>query len=820
MTSAPDRPDPLAAPDTPSTTGKEPPSPEPVPDKPEKKRKPWRWMTLLALIILPAAAIVWYMTTIYPTLPDASELKAVRYQVPLKILTADGKLISEIGTQKRIPLDYTQIPERMTQAIIAAEDENFFSHPGIDPKGLARALYQLITTGEKKSGGSTITMQVARNFFLTRKKTFMRKLNEIVLALKIEHQLSKPEILALYLNKIFLGHRSYGVAAAARTYYGKDISELTLDEYAMLAGLPKAPSAYNPIANPARARQRRNYVLRRMHELGFITEAEMKAAMTVPVHAKLVGARIEVEAGYVAEMARDWAEKRYGPKALEMGLTIVTSIDSRLQQAANTALRHGLLEYDRRHGWRGPAGHLAPAQMVDETDIQKALDDLPAPGHLMPAAVLEVNALEAQVRLKDGRTVTLPFDPAIRWARAHIGVNKVGAQPTAATDVLKPGDLIYLEHWQDTWLLAQIPQVQGALASIDPNNGRVLALVGGFDYFTSKFNRAVQGRRQVGSNIKPFLYSAALDKGYTAASIINDAPVVFHDKALEDIWRPENYSGRFYGPTRLRIALAHSRNLVSIRLLRAIGIRYAIDHIAKFGFPKAELLRHADLSLALGTPQFSPLEVVRGYSVFANTGFLVEPWFVKKVLDFDGRPDYEALPMLACNRFNPCLPDDPLAAPRVISEQNAYIMTSLMQDVIRIGSGRRAKALGRHDIAGKTGTTNDQKDAWFSGFNPRVATSVWVGFDQPRTLGHREVGGRAALPIWIDYMRAALADMPETPFLVPEGIVSVPIDPRTGEAVPADTPGAVFEVFREPFAPEVPTEDQRALDKLSDELFQ
>ncbi len=788
---------------------------------PRRKRRWWLWLTLLTLfVILPGIGVAWYMVTIYPTLPDASELKDVRYQVPLRIVTADGKLISEIGTQRRIPLDYTDIPERMTQAIVAAEDENFFSHPGVDPKGLARAAYQLITTGHKKSGGSTITMQVARNFFLSRKKTFMRKLNEIVLALKIEHQLSKPQILALYLNKIFLGHRSYGVAAAARTYYGKDIHDLTLDEYAMLAGLPKAPSAYNPITNPARAKARRNYVLRRMHKLGFITREEMEKAMAVPVHAKLVGARVEVEAGYVAEMARDWAQRRFGPKALEMGLTLVTSIDSHLQQAANRALRRGLLDYSRRHGWRGPIGHLAPAQLADKADIEQALKKIEEPGHLKAAVITEVTDRSAQARLKDGQTVTLPFDPGMKWARPFINANRIGPTPTAPIEVVKPGDLVYVENRNGQWWLAQKPQVQGALISVAPTNGRILALTGGFDYFDSKFNRAVQGRRQVGSNIKPFLYSAALDKGYTAASIINDAPVVFHDKALEDVWRPENYSGRFYGPTRLRVALAHSRNLVSIRLLQAIGIRYAIDHIARFGFPREELLRHADLSLALGTPQFSPLEVVRGYSVFANGGYRIQPWFVQKVLDFDGKPIYEAQPKVACREESQCLPDDPQAAPRVISPQNAYIMTSLMQDVINYGSGRRAKALGRHDIAGKTGTTNDQKDAWFSGFNPDVATSVWVGFDEPATLGRREVGGRAALPIWMDYMRVALADRPEHPFPMPPGLVRVPIDPKTGEAVPPDTPGAIFEIFREPFAPDVPTRTERKLEQLQNDLFQ
>jgi len=801
------------------------PADSPPPQQPEKPprrpRRRWLWgVALLLFLLLPGAVVGWYALTIYPTLPDAAELKEVRYQVPLRILTRDGKLISEIGTQKRIPLRYDQIPERMTQAIIAAEDENFFSHPGIDPKGLARALYQLITTGHKKSGGSTITMQVARNFFLSRKKTFLRKLNEIVLALKIEHQLSKPEILALYLNKIFLGHRSYGVAAAAQTYYGKDIHELTLDEYAMLAGLPKAPSAYNPIANPERAKLRRNYVLRRMHELGFITEAEMKAAMAVPVHAKLSGARIEVEAGYVAEMARAWAEQRYGKQALEMGLTIITSLDSRLQQAANTAVRYGLLDYERRHGWRGPAGHLSPAQMVDEETVRQALESLPAPGHLKPAVIIDVNKKSARARLADGARVELPFDPALSWAAPFIDVNHKGPAPTSPFEVVKVGDLVYVEQRDRQWLLAQVPRVQGALASIDTHNGRVLALVGGFDYFASKFNRAVQGKRQIGSNIKPFLYSAALDKGYTAATLINDAPVVFHDKALEDVWRPENDSGRFYGPTRLRVALTHSRNLVSIRILQDIGIKYAIDYISRFGFPRDELLRHADLSLALGTPQFSPWQVVRGYSVFANGGYLVDPWFIDSVRDFNGNPDYEAQPKTACSSDAPCLPDDPLAAPRVISPQNAYITTTLMQDVIRHGTGRRARVLKRNDIAGKTGTTNEQKDAWFSGFNPKIATTVWVGYDEPASLGRREFGSRAALPIWIDYMRIALADMPEQPFPQPTGLVKVPIDPKSGRAVSAGTPGAIEEIFREAFAPEIPDESQQEMENTINQLFQ
>ena len=798
------------------------------PPRPRKRRWLRRilWTLFLLLFIgLPGLFVFWYATTVYPTLPDASELKEVRYQVPLKILTADGKLISEIGAQKRIPLDYTDIPERMTQAIIAAEDENFFSHPGIDPKGLARAVYDLITTGRKKSGGSTITMQVARNFFLSRKKTFMRKLNEIVLALKIEHQLSKPEILALYLNQIFLGHRSYGVGAAAQTYYGKDIHDLTIAEYAMLAGLPKAPSALNPITNPERALTRRNYVLGRMHELGFITDEEFKEAVNTPIHARLSGARSELEASYIAEMARDFALKKFGRQALEMGLTLVTSIDSHLQETANHALREGLMDYERRHGYRGPEAHVEGLKKEDPQALQAVLKPYDEPGQLRVGVVTAVTPKAVRVVLKarhdqPAEIIEMPFDPGMKWARPFITTDRMGRAPKRADQVVKVGDIIYVEKRKDTWWLAQKPQVQGALVSLDSHNGRILALVGGFDYFASKFNRAVQGRRQVGSNIKPFIYSAALDKGFTAASIINDAPVVFRDRALEEVWRPENYSGRFYGPTRLRVALAYSRNLVSIRLLKAIGIRYALKYLERFGFPRDVLQHNANLSLALGTIQLTPLEVVRGFAVFSNQGYLIEPWFVKKIINFDGKPIYEAMPKTACPNHQ-CAPDDPSIAPQTISPQNAYIMTSMMQDVIRYGSGRRAKAMGRKDIAGKTGTTNDQKDAWFSGFNPHIATTVWVGFDTPATLGRHEVGGRAALPIWMAYMKEALKDEPNAPFPIPEGLVNVPINPKTGRAVPADTPGAIFEVFREPFAPEVQKQYQEdQLETLTQELFE
>ncbi|BBP44367.1 penicillin-binding protein 1A [Thiosulfativibrio zosterae] len=768
--------------------------------------------------ILPSIAAIVYGFTIYPTLPDANQLRDVTYEVPLKIVTQDGKLITEIGTKKRIPLDYTQIPEQMTHAIISAEDNDFFNHGGVDYKGLGRAVFELVTTGSKQSGGSTITMQVARNFFLTKKKTYLRKLNEIVLSYKIEHEISKQEILALYLNKIFLGYRSYGVAAAAQTYYDKTIDQLTLDEFAMIAGLPKAPSAFNPIANPERAKLRRNYVLRRMFENHYITEAEMVAAQAVPVHAKLTGARIDIEAGYVAEMGRQFALDQFGEEALNNGLTIVTTLDSKLQDAANLAIRNGLQEYERRHGYRGPIKHLAPTQLTNEDNLLEELNSIPKFGKLGVAAVMNVQPNEATLLVHTGETSRITLD-SVLWARRYIDVNKMGDDISQMGDVLSKGDLVYVQALDNQWQLAQDPLTESALISISPKDGRILALVGGFDFFRSKFNRVTMAQRQVGSNIKPFLYSAALDKGMTAATTINDAPVVFHDDALEDTWRPENYSGRFYGPTRLREGLAYSRNLVSIRLLQQLGISPVIDYLQNFGFTKKDLNTTRNLSLALGAVQFTPWEVVRGYATFANTGYLIEPYLVKEVRDFNGRVIYESAPKRVCTVA--CNEDDPLNAPRVITPQNAYIMTSIMQDVINYGSGRQAKALNREDLAGKTGTTNQQKDAWFSGFNPDVVTTVWAGFDKPDTMGRNEVGGRAALPIWMDYMRIALTELgsPNAPFMRPDGLVNVPIDKKTGLAVPADTPGAYFEIFRPEFAPKVPESSATEIKALADELF-
>lgn len=789
-------------------------------DTPKPKKRRWWRITLLILFILgliPVIALTAYVVKVYPTLPDASTLKNVTYQVPLRIETQDGKLITEIGEKRRIPLEYHQIPEQMTQAIISAEDERFYDHIGIDFKGLARAVYELVTTGSKQSGGSTITMQVARNFFLSSERSYERKLNEIILSFKIEHELTKQEIMALYLNKIFLGHRSYGVAAAAKTYYGKDLHELELHQFATIAGLPKAPSAYNPVANPPRAKQRRSYVLRRMNELGYITRTEMILAQNAPIEVQLTGVRIEVEAGYVAEMARQFALENFGEDALNLGLTIVTTLDSEHQRNANDAVRFGLQDYERRHGYRGPLATLVPTVMTNRPQIIDALREYRSPGDLRIAAVLDVSEEQAWLLLRDGSEVGVRFE-TLRWAARFLDVNRTGPAPESALDVLKVGDIVYVHQHEGEWTLAQNPRAESGMVSLNPRDGSIYALVGGFDYFRSTFNRATQARRQMGSAFKPFLYSAALERGYSAASVVNDAPVVFHDAALEDIWRPENFSGRFYGPTRIRPAIAHSRNLVPIRVLQDIGIHPTIRHASLFGFSLDELNKHRNLSLALGSAQASPLEAATAYAVFANGGYLIEPHFIRQVRDFNGQVIFRANPKEACQLH--CLDNDPGLAPRVITPQNAYVMTSMLQDVIQSGTGRSARSLNRQDLAGKTGTTNQQFDAWFVGYNPDVATSVWVGFDSPSSLGRRETAGRAALPIWINYMNEATKASPNAPFLQPEGLVNIPIDPNTGAPVPADTPGAIFELFFEHTAPEIPEITPTSIRDLTRELFQ
>ncbi len=831
-----------------------------------KFRLPDRRQVLRATLVISLAGFIG-LTAIYlylaPKLPDIEALKDVRLQVPLRVFSRDGLLIAEYGEMKRVPLRYDQFPPQLIHAVLAAEDNRFFEHPGVDYQGLIRAFIHLVQTGERGQGGSTITMQVARNFFLSREKTYSRKINEILLSLKIENELSKEEILELYLNKIYLGKRAYGFAAAAQIYYGKELADLTLPQLAMIAGLPKAPSTYNPIVNPERAVLRRNYVLRRMKELDYITDTQYQDGLAAEVTAEEHSFGTELDAPYLAEMVRAEMVERYGKEAYSYGYNVFTTIGSNLQRAANHAIHKNLIGYEHRHGFRGPEKHVELSEDAGSTEWLQALEDRSTIGGLQPAVVVALSETEAVIALSDASLHVLPWT-GMQWARRYIDDNSMGAEPTTAAEILAIGDVIRVEqNTKGEWQLSQVPEVAGALVSLDPNNGAVQALTGGFDFFASKFNRVTQAERQPGSNFKPFVYSAALDNGFTAASIINDAPVVFEDSALESEWRPENYSGKFYGPTRLREALVNSRNLVSIRLLNSIGISTAIRYVSKFGFSPERLPR--DLSLALGSAALTPYEIVRGYATFANGGFLIDPFFIQRIEDSDGKILFEAKPPRACDdechkqlererelaaqmavalgQTTPEVPAeqpeqtttteeaaanatvdtpvsemmegeqqrDPLSpieengelfAPQTVDPRNVYLIRSIMQDVIKRGTGRRALQLRRHDLAGKTGTTNDQRDAWFSGYNNDVVTTVWVGFDNPRPLGNRETGAGAALPMWIDYMREALRDRPEHNMSQPEGMVSVRIDAQTGQYTAADNPDAIFELFRVENAPQ------------------
>jgi penicillin-binding protein 1A len=776
-------------------------------------------MAVIGAIAIGAAWLV-----VAPSLPSIEALRDIRLQVPMRVYSRDGMLLAEFGEVRRMPVRYEDTPDLMIKAVLAAEDDRFFQHPGVDYQGILRAVVNLIRTGEKSQGGSTITMQVARNFFLSSEKTYMRKVSEIFLALRIEHELDKEEILELYLNKIYLGNRAYGVASAAQTYYGAALQDLTLEQMAMIAGLPKAPSRSNPIADPERAVIRRNYVLRRMHDLGFISGEERDAAMQAPDVARLHSLSAEVEADHMAEMVRLYVVGRYGEEAAyTSGFKVYTTLDSQLQQSAMRALRETLLEYDRRHGYRGAESRLDPAIIEDAEALGAALAKIPASGLLIPAAVTAIEEREAEIAFADGSRARIAWD-GLSWARRQLDSDRRGPPPRTAADILHVGDLIRVVPGADGWRLAQRPEADGALVAIDPETGAITALAGGFDFQRSHFNRVTQAQRQSGSVFKPFIYSAALEKGYTPASLINDAPVVFDDPALEDTWRPGNYSGEFFGPTRLRVALVNSRNLVSIRLLSAIGIRQAITHAGRFGFDSSALPR--DLSLALGSGAATPLQIATGYAVFANGGFLVAPYFIEEIRDGSDAAVYRAAPDIICRECeaDPSIavafdasveaarsyaqaqdtdqPQLPRLARRAISPQNAYLMTSMMQDVITRGTGVRARQLGRSDLAGKTGTTNDLHDAWFAGYNSSLVAVTWLGFDQPRSLGNGETGSRAALPMWINFMRDALRGVAEKPLVRPPGLVTVRIDPETGLLAGSAQEDGIFETFQAEMVPQ------------------
>ncbi|CAK0758453.1 peptidoglycan glycosyltransferase/peptidoglycan DD-transpeptidase MrcA [Gammaproteobacteria bacterium] len=759
---------------------------------------------ILTLTLMTMVAIVLIYTHVARDLPDPKTLREVRLQVPLRIYSADDRLMAEIGEKRRIPLRLDQIPKKLIKIVLAVEDERFFEHPGVDWQGLTRAALSLVRTGEKAQGGSTITMQVARNFYLSPEKSYRRKLKEILLALGIERILTKEEILELYLNKIYFGNRAYGVGAAAWTYYGLPVGELSIAQMATIAGLPKAPSRDNPIANINRSMARRAYVLNRLLAMGEIDATTYQTAMESPETARLHGPEVEVNAPYLVEMVRSDLVAAYGEDAYTAGLRVHTTLDPTRQQAADAALRAGLLDYEERHGYRGPEGYLKitlPARQIDAN-----LAHYPLLAQLPIGQVVAVEGRTARVQVPGHGIVTLNWE-GLSWARRRLSDGRRSALPRQAADIVKPGDVIRVHSdAEGKWRLAQRPEVSGALVSLKPMDGAIVALTGGYDFAQSKFNRAVQAERQPGSSFKPFIYSAALERGYTLASVFNDSPMVVDLPGIHD-WHPENYGGKYRGPTRLREALIHSLNLVSIRLLQAIGIDYAIDYVGRFGFPRERMPRN--LTLALGTLVASPLEMASAYAIFANGGYRVNPYFIKRIVDDNGTVLVRAEPPTVCpicpevvesetteeNRQMVRGPEGLPVAPRVVDARNVYLINSMLRDVARRGTAARARSLGRSDLAGKTGTTNAERDTWFSGFNSELLTTVWIGYDQMESLGAEETGGKTALPIWMNYMAEALRGIPDAAINEPAGLVTVRINSRTGYAAASGDPGSIFETF-------------------------
>lgn len=773
----------------------------------------WSFLLSCSGAIFIIASFYLYLT---PTLPDTEQLKSIQFQTPLRIYSQDKKRIAEFGEKRRTPINIDQIPSKFINAFIAAEDDGFFEHFGIDPKALIRAASQLIATGRIQSGGSTITMQVAKNFFLSREKTFIRKFNEIFLSLQIEQNLTKYEILELYLNKIYLGNRSYGIHAAAQVYYGKQIQDLSLAQMAMIAGLPKAPSSYNPLANPERAKIRRNWILNRMLELGMITSDEHLSGYLAPITASYHDEISELYAPYIAEMARQEIIGKFGTEAYTSGMKVFLTVDSKLQEAANNAIIKGLETYDERHGYKGPLKQIPEEQLQDIDSTLVEISKIKSPQHHKIAVIINIDDNQAKLLISDGSEGILEIDQA-NWAKPFISINQTGSKPTSLNELFLKGSVIEvkkLEASDSSYKLTQTPDAQAALISVSPTNGAIKALVGGYDFSLSHYNRATQAKRQPGSNFKPFIYLSALENGITASTLINDAPIVFDDKNLEATWRPENSSGKFYGPTRIRQALYNSRNLVSIRLLQETGVSNALETAKRFGFNRADLPR--DLSLALGNASLTPLTLAAGYSRIANGGYDVDTFLIERIEDYEGNVIFKSLPKTVCPdcredkqedtsstqlNDNKSEPKKLPIAKRIADERDIYILHSMLKDVISLGTGRRALSLNRTDLAGKTGTTNDQKDAWFSGFNTQVQTTVWVGFDQPSSLGRREYGASTALPIWLDFMAVALEGTPSAHMLQPEGIVTARIDKETGKIAPPGAPNSMFEIYKKENAP-------------------
>ncbi len=741
----------------------------------------WVFPLLLVFLLASAAVLVlgFAAVLISPTLPSLEILTDYRPKIPLRVYSADGKLIGEFGEERRAVVKLEQVPKPLINAILAAEDERFFQHGGVDYLGVARAALSNFTSGGVRQGASTITMQVARNFFLSKEKTLTRKFNEMLLAFKIESSLSKQQILELYINQIYLGQRAYGFAAAAQIYYGKTLNELSVSQLAMLAGLPKAPSRFNPVANPARAKLRQQYVLRRMRELGTITPEQLAMADKEPQAVRAGLSEFAVRADFLAEMVRAQMFERFGEDAYTRGIKVYTTLLVDHQRAAYEALRKGVLDYDRRHGYRGPEAFVEIGKDVTDEKLEDALQDIADSDELYPAIVLEASPKQVRLYRSGGERITIG-EEGLKFAARLLAENAQASQRIRRGAVVRIN-----KDDKGRWQFAQLPQVESALVSADPRSGAIRALVGGFDFGRNQYNHVTQALRQPGSSFKPFIYSAALEKGFTAATVINDAPLTFTAAQTgSEPWEPKNYDGKFDGPMRLRTALAKSKNLVSVRILQAITPQYAQDYVSRFGFdPK---LHPPYLTMALGAGNVTPMQMLGAYSAFANGGFRVAPYFIERIEDDKGALLFSSQPAIAGE-----------SAERVIDSRNAFIMSSLMRDVVRSGTATRALRLKRGDLAGKTGTTNEFVDAWFAGYQPTLVAIAWMGFDQPRSLGRNETGGSAALPIWIDYMAVALKNVPEEPLTPPPGVIAMQINQDTGLRV---TDGGISEYFYQEYA--------------------
>jgi penicillin-binding protein 1A len=729
---------------------------------------------IAAALLAAFAAII-----IYPTLPSLEALTDYQPKIPMRVYSVEGELIGEFGEERRAVVAIADVPQSMVSAILAAEDERFYQHGGVDYVGVARAALSNLVSGGVRQGASTITMQVARNFFLSKEKTLKRKINEILLAFKIEHSLSKEQILQLYVNQIYLGQRAYGFAAAAQIYFGKPLKALTLAEQAMLAGLPKAPSRFNPVANPRRAKLRQQYVLRRMRELELISPAQFEAADNQPLVVKKELADYSAKAGHFAEMVRQALYERFQDDAYTRGFKVYTTLSVKHQQAAHSALRRGVLEYDQRHGYRGPEGYADLPADAPEEALEDALQEITDSEDIFGAIVLQASPARVRVYRRGGEVLDIG-DEGLKFVGRMLG------EKASPNQRIRRGAIVRVQkNEKGRWQITQLPAVEAALVSLDPRDGAIRALAGGFDFARNQYNHATQALRQPGSSFKPFIYSAALEKGFTTATVINDAPLTFTAAQTgSEPWEPKNYDGTFEGPMRLRTALVKSKNVVSVRIIQAITPQYAQDYIARFGFdPK---LHPPYLTMALGAGNVTPLQMVAAYSIFANGGHRITPYFIVRIEDGRGSVVAETVPLRAGE-----------GAQRVIDPRNAFIMNSIMRDVVRMGTGARAMKLGRNDLAGKTGTTNDFIDAWFCGFNSSLAAVAWIGFDKPQTLGRNETGARTALPFWMGYMGSVLAGVPEQPFKPPDGVVALRVDSDSGLRVDDGQPGIVDFFFHE-----------------------